>query len=60
MTKINLTVEQIDLNKRKKVLLVYLQSEFAILNQIQLYSLCKKLYFNSRHIFSQRDVQDFL
>ena len=60
MTKINLTVEQIDLNRRKKVLLVYLQSEFAILNQIQLYSLCKKLHFNSRHIFSQHDVQDFL
>ena len=41
MTKINLTVEQIDLNRReeKKVLLVYLQSEFAILNQIQVYSL---------------------
>ena len=31
MTKINLTVEQIDLNRRKKVLLVYLQNEFAIL-----------------------------
>ena len=60
MTKINLTVEQIDLNRREKVLLVYLQNEFAILNQIQLYSLWKKLYFNSRHIFSQHDVQDFL
>ena len=39
--KINLTFEQIALNRReeKKVLLDYLQSEFAILNQIQVYSL---------------------
>ena len=50
MTKINLTVEQIDLNRRKKVLLVYLQNEFAILNQIHS-THCEKNFISIQDIF---------
>ena len=61
--KINLTFEQIDLDRReekKNVPLVYLKIEFAILNQSQVYSLKKKLKFQFETYICSQHVHLYL
>ena len=59
---INLTFEQIDLNRReeKKVLLVYLQSEFAIIIKFKSTHCEKTLFQFETYICSQHDVHIYL
>ena len=60
MTTINLTVEQIDLNRRKKSTISLSSKWICNTKSNSTLLTVKKLYFNSRHIFSQHDVQDYL